>query len=194
MPVVRRPAGGMADLGGSAPTSGGMAPALAQVPGSTMPGASLGQALQLPLPENVPIPGAQLFNPLGKATSTVAETNKPIVGPGVGGALLVIPANSIARIDGVVLYVQGLQTTSDLAISLFDGQAPIPGLAPLGIFPGLVALFSLAIECKYITSPGATITATYNNNDGGSYLIGVAVSGWQYTLASAQRWTSQGLR
>ena len=169
--LTPRRAGGVAALN----AKGGSAPAIPAIPGSTRPADAIPQSLELPLPEDVPIPGASLFNPLGKATTVAVEVNKPIVGPDVGGALLVVKQNARARLDGVVVWVQGLQPTSDLVVSFFDGGAPIPGFSNLQVFPGLVALFALPISGKYVSGAGPTFTATYTNKDGGSYIIGAAI-------------------
>lgn len=184
------PAGGVSSLGSGV----GAPPALPNAVGTNRAAASLPMTLQLPLPENVPIPGATVFNRLATADTTAAESGKPMAGPDTGGALLVLPPASIARIETVVLYVQNLQTVSNLTLSLLEGVTPIPGFSDLAIFPGSVALFSLAINGKYITGPGAVLNAQYSNGDGATYKLGLAVSGYFYSMAAAQQWTQAGLR
>lgn len=139
------------------------------------------------LPDQEPIPTSQQVNTFGQATSTVAETGIEIT-----GAQLVLPSGIIARIASVSFYVTNLLDTSILSFTVTINNAPVQGFSNVGIFPGVASRVSVGFDCYILTPSGATVEVFYTNGDGGSYIVGAALSGWQWSEADGVRWITSG--
>lgn len=149
---------------------------------------ALRQVITLFLPEERPIPSAQIFeNELGSKSTVVAEQNVAIP-----GASVIIPQGCVARLSSVNLYVDNLLTTSNLTFSVLFEGSPIPGLSNIPIFPGEVARDVENFDVFVRIPRSGTISVTYTNNDGGTYIVGAALGGWFWNDAAGKQYMQQG--
>ena len=149
---------------------------------------ALPQFITLFLPEERPIPSAQIFeNALGQQATNVVQA-----GVAIPGAVQVIPQGCVARLSAVNLYVDNLLTTSAIRFSvLFEGNA-LPGLSNIPVFPGAVARAVENIDVFVRILRAGTLSVTFTNNDGGTYIVGASLSGWFWNEASGKLYMQQG--
>lgn len=149
---------------------------------------ALSQFTTLFLPEERPIPSAQIFeNALGQANTNIVQANVAIP-----NAVQVIPTGCVARLSAVNLYVDNLLTTSQISFSvLFEGNA-LPGLSRIPVFPGAVARAVENIDVYVRILRAGTLSVVFTNGDGGTYIVGASLSGWYWNEASGKLYMQQG--
>lgn len=151
---------------------------------STGPG--IDKALQVPLPEVYPIPSATEFNILAQKTTIAAEQNIDI------GLVLDFPANNIGIIRGVTFYISNMLATTAVTWTVNLNGAPAAGYNNISIFPRVSPFVSNGFD-SFVRVPQATkIRVNYTNTDGGSYVVGAALSGWFWPQTLGDLWLKKG--
>lgn len=189
------PPSGFAEPLPGVPTSPGGASMGAGFPSAGAPGTfaravnagALPQFVTLFLPEERPIPGATIFNVIGQQSTAAIQSNVAI--PGV---LVDVPAGYRCRLDSLVCYVDNLLQTSQLTFSVLANGGPIPGLANIGIFPGVVARAAENFDIFVRVDGPTKLTVQFSNADGGTYLVGAALSGWTWPDSLGKQYMQQG--
>lgn len=153
-------------------------------PGASGPG--IDRALQIYLPEIFPIPAASEFNTLVTKQTTAIESNIDI------GLALNIPANNIAIIRGVALFISDMTAATNVTWTLLTNNGPESGYANLFIFPRVAPFVSNAYDSFIRVDNGQTVRAIYSNLDGGTYNIGIQVSGWWWPKTLGDLWMKTG--
>ena len=136
----------------------------------------------------VPIPDAQFFTLQG--TKATAATESDVLIPNVQ---LTLEAGVEGVIDGFVLSVQNLLTTSNLSFSLLFNGNPVPGFKDLLIFPANLALSQFTWQGTLRVPQNTTVEVSFTNTDGQTYLMGADVTGWTWATASGQAWLRGGV-
>ncbi len=187
--TTRFPPSGATDAAGGLPTG----------PTASNPGAgggiaraqnagSLPQFITLFLPEERPIPSAQIFeNVLGQANTNIVQA-----GVAIPGASVLIPQGCVARLSSVNLYVDNLLQTSSIKFSILFDAAPLAGLSNIPIFPGVVARAVENFDVFVRIPRSGTLSVVFTNTDGGTYLVGAALGGWYWSEASGKQYMQQG--
>lgn len=167
---------------------GGAAPAaLPYPPDVTANVKDVGRELSLPLPEVFPLPEAQLFNAELQQLSIIAQTFTLGFTPAVN-----ILAGYYAVVNSFSIYVQNMLATSNLTWTLLQNGTPVNGYTGLTIFPGTSPRAVNTFDAPIRFTGATTLTVSITNGDGGTYLLGAAISGWQWPISSDRRWKSSG--
>lgn len=150
------------------------------------------------LPEDHPIPDSQEFNVTGSKSTSAVEAGIPIViapqvGPNAG--FVELPAGNIGRISSVLFSITDMLTTTDVTFTLRINGAPVPGYAGYKITPRVSPYVSNSFDdpsCRILLRNGDKINVVYTNTDGGTYVVGCAITGWFWPEASGKRWLALG--
>jgi hypothetical protein len=145
----------------------------------------LPQTVQIYLPEVFPIPGAQEFNPTVSKATVAAETADI-------GLVVQLPERNIGIIRSVVLDITDMLTTTVVSWTLQINGAPVGGYNNLSIFPRVAPFVGNSLDTFIRVPQGAKITATYTNTDGGSYVVGISISGWFWPQDAGTQWLTRG--
>jgi len=121
------------------------------------------------------------------AGASVATT--PAVLPGTA---FLVPQGSVAYIRSLVLQVQQVLGTSDIAFAVRVDGTPVPGWQRIPVLPAVIAVWaqSWGPEEVYIeVQPGRTVEVSVTVLDGGAYNVGAILHGWivPSALADASR-------
>lgn len=146
------------------------------------------RALILPLPEQFMIPSGVGFNPEGETATAAVQANVVIA-----GATVTVPANMLGVIASVTLYITNMLTTTNVQYTVLRDNNPIAGYQNLKIFPRVSPFVANTFDIPIRITGPSTITVTFNNNDGGTYVVGAALSGWQWGATADQQWKAAGL-
>jgi hypothetical protein len=151
-------------------------------------GAGVGRDLSLPLPEVFPLPDAQLFNSELQQTTNAPQTlfSLPFT-PAV-----VFLAGYYAVVTSFTIYIQNMLATTNVLFTLLYNGTPVQGYNGLTIFPGASPRVANTFDAPIRFTGAGTLTVTIQNIDGGTYLVGAAVSGWQWPITSDRRWKNSG--
>jgi hypothetical protein len=151
-------------------------------------GPGIDRALQIYLPEIFPIPAATEFNTLLTKATVAAETNTDF------GILIDVPDNNIAIIRGVSLFITNMLTTTQITWTLLTNNGPVGGYSNLFIFPRTAPFVSNAFDSFIRVDNGQIVRAQFTNpaTDGGSYTLGIAVSGWWWPKTLGDLWMRTG--
>lgn len=147
----------------------------------------LPQDVNLFLPEERPIPSAIVFNTLGFATTAIVQTNVFLA-----NAAFDLPDGWLGRIDSVTFYVANLLLASNITFTVFQNRTPVQGLANVPVFPGVSARVAENLEVYIRVPNGQLLEVAFNNNDGGTYTVGAALSGWIWPEQDGRRWVQRG--
>lgn len=184
------PPAGRTDVGPGLPVNssvtGGSGPAssfAAQVSGPS----ALPQHMVLFLPEERPIPGATLFTVQGQFTTVAAQSNVAIP-----NCTIQIPPGNLARLESITFVVDNLLLSSQITFTVRQNNAPITGFSNVGVIPGVVAQKIDNYSVFYRVPLGALLSVVFTNTDGGSYLVGAALSGWYWPETTGQLYMRQG--
>jgi hypothetical protein len=82
--------------------------------------------------------------------------------------------------------------TTVVTYTLKINGAPVGGYSGLSIFPRVAPSISNSFDSFIRVPSGGKITASYTNTDGGTYVLGFAVSGWFWPEVSGTNWLKQG--
>lgn len=167
---------------------GGAPPFASPASGAAAGGYVATRTLNLPLPELVPIPSAQEFNPEGHVDSSGIQSNIALPNIDVN-----VPNGSIFVIRGVSLYINNMLDTTDVRWSVVVNGNPVPGWANLTLFPRIATFVGNNFDSMIRGSGQAKIQVIYTNADGGSYKIGAALTGWYWPLTADQQWKNGGV-
>lgn len=149
-------------------------------------GPGIDRTLQVYLPEIFPIPNATEFNVLATKQTTAAETNIDI------GLLVPVPDNNIGIIRGVTLFVSDMTPATVVSFTLLLDNGPVGGYANLSIFPRTAPFVSNGFDSFIRVDNGQTIRTQYTNTDGGTYTLGIQVSGWWWPRTLGDLWIRTG--
>jgi hypothetical protein len=166
---------------------GGVAQPLPVSPDVGASGQDVGRELSLPLPEVFPVPEAQLFNAELQRASIIAETFTLGFTPAV-----TILAGYFAVVNSFTIYVQNMLATSNLLWTLLANGVPVNGYTGLTIFPGASPRAANTFDAPIRLTGAQTLSVSITNGDGGTYLLGAAISGWQWPISSDRRWKTSG--
>jgi hypothetical protein len=148
----------------------------------------MGKMLILPLPEDSPIPDAHEFNVVGSIASAVVNA-APILIP---GTVVNIPNLNMGVLTGVSIYIDNMLLATNVTYTVRYNGAPIPGYQGLSMFPRVAPFVGNTFSSKYRFNGEGVLDVVFNNLDGGTYLIGAALSGWFWPAASDVRWKQRG--
>ena len=158
-------------------------------PGSNqIPPPPLGRAIEYPIPDVFPLPDSTQFNTLGQQTSSVIEGPVTLL-----GATANVPANTKFRISSLNVDIDNMLLSTNVTWTLLVNDQAVAGFTGITLFPRLAPFVGGEFDVFYRGFGPAIIKLVYFNNDGGSYVIGGALSGWFWMLASEQRWKSGGV-
>lgn len=151
-------------------------------------GAGVGRDLSLPLPEVFPLPDAQLFN---------SELQQTTNAPQVLFSLPFTPAVAIlagyyAVVTSFTIYVQNMLSTTNVLFTLLYNGNPVQGYNGLTMFPGASPRIANTFDAPIRLTGAGALTVTIQNVDGGTYLVGASISGWQWPISSDRRWKQAG--
>jgi hypothetical protein len=148
------------------------------------------KALQLPLVETFPIPGAQEFNVEGDQASVAIENNTTIatLGP------VVVPQGYRAVIRSVSIYIDNMLTTTNVVWSvLLQGPGTsVAGYQNLRMFPRVAPFVGNTFDSLIRITGPASVTVIFSNLDGGTYQIGAALSGHLWLYSAEDNWRNRG--
>jgi hypothetical protein len=139
------------------------------------------------LPEVFPIPDAKEFNPLGSQATAVVQVNQVIP-----GTVFDVPANTFGVIRSVTFYITNMLTTTNVTYSLLIQFAAAQGYSQVAIFPRVAPFVSNSFDCMVRFLGPARVQINFDNNDGGTYVVGGSFSGWFWPQASDARWRQSG--
>lgn len=148
---------------------------------------TLPKILDIPLPWVFPIPSAQDVNVLG-SKQTIAIEN----GVEIPTAAFTLGAGVIGVLRSFTVYITDMTTATDVQFALFINGGPAPGFGQIKMFPRVASSVSNTFDCMLTLGPAAKIQAFYNNNDGGTYNVGVSYNGWVYSEAAGKLWMEKG--
>lgn len=148
------------------------------------------------LPDFFPIPGAiefQLFGTLN-VSANLGPQQIPFQNLQGGAASLQLPPGNVARIATVNIFIEGvvLSPTTNQTFSILQNGSPIPGWTNRTTFGRTATSIERAFDAFIRTDPAVNISATVVDNDGGSYNVGVDITGWYYATAAAEKYLAQG--
>jgi hypothetical protein len=170
-------------VGGGAP--GGMAlPMPPDLAGNVQ---QVERSLSLPLPAVFPLPDAQVFNSACQQASVIIQTFTLAFTPAVN-----ILAGYFAVVNSFTIYVQNMLATTNVVYALLANGSPVQGYTGLTIFPGASPRISNTFDAPIYFTGAQTLTVQITNGDGGTYLLGASISGWQWPISSDRRWKSSG--
>lgn len=149
-------------------------------------------SMQIPLPEVFPIPSAHEFNPLGSVNSAAVSANPIEIVGGQGTTLLNVPDGNIGIIRGVNLYITDMLTTTNVVWSVTVEGASPQGFDRISIFPRVAPFVSNSFDAAIRFTGPARIVMTFQNLDGGTYVIGGSYSGWYWPTAADAQWRRFG--
>lgn len=144
------------------------------------------RALQVYLPEIYPIPGSIEFNLLSTAASAGAGSGA------FTGVTLNLPRGMVGVIRSVGIFTNDMLDTTNVNYFLNIDGGGVGGFAPLQIFPRVATSVSNTLDAMIRIPDGAAVTGAFTNIDGGTYLLGMSISGWYYSQDLAARWIAQG--
>lgn len=148
------------------------------------------KALNLPLVEVFPIPGAQEFNVEGDQASVAVENNTTIatLGP------VIIPQGYRGVIRSVSLYIDNMLSTTNVVFSvLINGPGTSPsGYQNLRMFPRVAPFVGNTFDSTVRITGPASLTVIFSNLDGGTYQIGAALSGHFWLISAQDHWKANG--
>lgn len=147
----------------------------------------VGRQLSLPLPAVFPLPDAQLFNSECQQASAILQTFVLPFTPPVA-----ILSGYFAVVNSFTIYVQNMLASTNVTFSLLYNGSPIQGYAGLTIFPGASPRIANTFDAPIFLTGAGALTVSFTNGDGGTYLLGAAISGWQWPIASDRRWKTAG--
>ena len=175
MPVIRYGGASGETPSGFNPNTGASAP-------------PVNYTLSLPLPWLTPMPGSQQFNQEGDQASAAVET---VVLPNIS---VDVPQGYRCRISSVSTYIDNMLTTTNVLWSVLVNGAPanVPGFQNLRMFPRAAPFVGNTFDAFLLLQGPATITLQYQNIDGGTYIIGGALSGWTWNMNLEQQWKLNG--
>lgn len=179
LPTLQIPSGdGSSFGGGSAATAGAPAP----------PQGVVAKSLQLPLPENDPIPSAIEFEFSGTVSTAAPGVSQIVLDDGSGNPFSLAPGE-VARIASVFLIVAGTITVAtNQLFTLRNGMAVVRGWSNRRVVPTPSNGYTQPFYAKILVPNGTTLTAEVNNVDGGSYIDGIMLTGWRWSEASGRAW------
>ena len=99
----------------------------------------------------------------------------------VTGVTFTVPVGSVAYIRSLVLQVQQVLGTSDIAFAVRVDATPVPGWQRIPVLPAVIAVWaqSWGPEEVYIeVQPGRTVDVSVTVLDGGAYNVGAILHGW----------------
>lgn len=146
------------------------------------------RSLQVYLPEVFPIPAATEFNVVVSKGTSAVETNIDI------GLLVSLPQNNVGILRGVSIYINNMLTTTNVTWTVTFNGAPVPGYNNLSIFPRAAPSVANTFD-SFVRIPQGNpmlLKVQYSNNDGGTYTIGAALSGWFWPITLGNLWIAQG--
>lgn len=148
----------------------------------------LSYSLQLPLPWLTPMPGAQQFNQEADVASAIVQTAT------FAGLDINVPQGYRCRISSVSTYIDNMLTTTNVTWSVLVNGAPssVAGFQNLKMFPRAAPFVGNTFDAFLLISGPADITVQFSNNDGGTYIIGTALSGWIWNIALEAQWKNNG--
>lgn len=161
------------------------------VPGNGVtgfPDSGLPQGIQLFLPEERPIPSAIVFETLDSAATAVVQANVF----NLPAANFQVPDGFLGRISGISFYVDNLLTTSDIRFTVWQNRQPVQGFSGVRIFPGAAARVANQFDTYIRVPAGQLLEVSFTNNDGGSYIVGAALSGWIWPQSAGKLWLQRG--
>lgn len=174
-------------FGGGGPNAA--APALPFAPDVAGAVSAVSRNLEIPLPEVFPIPDAQIFNAeVDQASSVAGQTFVLDFAPGPVSIL----AGYYAVVNAFTVYVQNMLVTTNVLFTLLQNGTPVNGFNNLKIFPGNSPRISNTFDAPIRFTGATTLQVKITNVDGGNYVLGAAVSGWQWPISSDRRWKSAG--
>jgi hypothetical protein len=147
----------------------------------------VGRQLSLPLPEVFPLPDAQVFNSELQQASALIQTFTLGFTPAVS-----ILSGYFAIVNSFTIYVQNMLATTNVLFSLLSNGTPVQGYNNLTIFPGASPRIANTFDAPVRFTGATTLTVQITNGDGGTYLLGAAISGWQWPISSDRRFKSAG--
>ena len=166
------------------------APAASINPTTGQPNAPVLKALNLPLVEVFPIPGAQEFNVEGDQASVAVENNTVIatLGP------VTIPQGYRAVIRSVSIYIDNMLATTNVVWSVITNG---PGTSPSGyqnlrMFPRVAPFVGNTFDSMIRITGPASLQVIFSNLDGGTYQIGAALSGHLWLISAQDLWKANG--
>jgi hypothetical protein len=145
------------------------------------------KAVQLPPTYLAQIPGSVPFQKGGFATVTGAGTTT------VPNSTLKLPSKSEGTIASVSIFLAGAGGGSLTALNfatfaiLVDGS-PVPGWASRFTFPRVAVSIQETFDATILVPAGRVISATVNDTDGGTYVVGLFYTGWFQSEAAAKRY------
>lgn len=146
------------------------------------------RALILPLPEQYMIPSGVGFNPEGETATAAVQANVVIA-----GATIAVPQNMLGVVASVTLYITNMLATTNVTFTVLRDGNPIAGYQALKIFPRVSPFVANTFDIPIRVTGPSTITVQFNNNDGGTYVVGAALSGWLWGVTAGQQWQAAGL-
>lgn len=150
------------------------------------------------LPEIHPIPSAQEFNPSAFRATAAVETqiftltpdNRPSADD-LAGAITLPPGN-IGIIRSVTISITDMLTTTDVSFTLFINGGPVGGYGGLKMTPRVSPYVSNSFDTFIRVPDRAKIQVGFSNIDGGTYVVGCAIGGWFWPIASGTQWLQTG--
>lgn len=167
--------------GAPVPSPLGMPPGINAATGGMIP-----RQLMIFPPEIYPIPDAQEFNLEGDIASVGAGTVQIPV------ATIQLQSGYVGIIRGFSIYIDDMLATTNVLYSLLiNGSAPA-GYGLIKMFPRAAPSVSNGFESFVRVPDSALISVKAQNIDGGTYIVGAAISGWIWPKSAGDRWISAG--
>jgi hypothetical protein len=145
-------------------------------------------------PELYPIPDAQEFNPAGSIATAAVESKAIPIAPQYGpdASAITLPGGNIGIIRSFSISITNMLTTTNVTFTLLVNGGPVGGYGGISITPRVSPYVNIPFDCFIRLPNAAKVTASFNNIDGGNYVVGVTFGGWFWPLTSGIRWMQFG--
>lgn len=147
-------------------------------------------------PDIYRIPGSSDFNPSGSVQIVGPGTTTAIpLAPQVGSVAnrIEIPKGNVGVISSVLISITNMVATTNATFSIFIDGAPVPGYAGISMTPRVSPYVSAGFDTLVRVPNGSVVTATGTVVDGGTYVLGIAISGWYWAESMAAQWLRVGV-
>lgn len=109
-------------------------------------------------------------------------------------ASVTIDAGNYGVLKAVDFFVTPYTLASVVTFALLVNGSPVRGFEAIGFMPAAIALASRGFDLSLQLPQGATVAVQARNVDGGAYVVGCQLYGWQWPVAIDGKYRPEGVR
>jgi hypothetical protein len=134
-----------------------------------------------------PIPSAQMLFAHAETLTLAAGAGSVIAGPSFQ-----LPQGNVGVINGVTLFINSPDTTTDIIFTLLINDAPVPGLDALSEFPRVANNLDRTFAAAVLVPNGGLIEGLITNQSAaGPWTVGMDFVGWHMPERDVEAYTGQ---